>query len=103
MPVVNWFNAYYKIGTITSGFEVQINSFEFKDDFTFLKADISFDEATPAHERSMIVVMHPGKTYYAKFNNKNLKVEEIKKGLLQIILPATNQPGELVVKMFKKN
>ncbi len=98
MPVVNWFNAYYKVGTITSGFEVQINSFEFKDDFTFLKADISFDEATPPHQRSMIVVMHPGKTYYAKFNNKNLKVEEIKKGLLQIILPATNKPGKLIVK-----
>lgn len=102
MPVVSWFNAYYKIGTITTGYEVMVNQTLFNKDFTSLKAKLSFDGATPAHERSMMIVMDPGTAYHAKFNDRELKVVEIQKGLLQINLPATNKEGLLIIKSVKK-
>ena len=97
MPVVSWFNAYYKIGTITTGYEVMVNKFEFNKDFTSLKAAISFDEATKAHERSMIVVMNPSVKYRVTLNGKQLKTQELKNGLLQIELPAVNESARLTI------
>lgn len=97
MPVVSWFNAYYKMGTITTGYEVMVNKADFNKDFTSLRAEISFDEATAAHERSIIIVMNPAGQYSATFGGKKIKINELKKGILQVELPAINNNGVLIV------
>lgn len=96
-PVLAWFAAYYKTGTITPGFEIWINKQSFNDDHTSYKADISFDEATVPHKRAMLAGMNPAFDYRAQFNGKPVVVERLEKGVLQITLPATNETGTLTI------
>ena len=96
-PVIPWFNAYYKIGTITTGFEVMVNEFAFNKDNSSLKATLSFDNATTAHERSILLCMNSKNKYRAFFNNKAVNIKEEDKGLLIIQLPATNKKGILKI------
>jgi hypothetical protein len=96
-PVLSWFAAYYKTGTVTPGFEIWINKQSFNDDHTSYKADISFDEATVPHKRAMLAGMNPAFDYRAQFNGKPVVVERLEKGVLQITLPATNETGTLTI------
>ena len=96
-PVIPWFNAYYKIGTITTGFEIMVNEFAFNKDNSSLKATLSFDNATAAHQRSILLCMNPQNKYKVFFNNKAVNVKEENKGLLVIQLPATNKKGVLEI------
>lgn len=96
-PVLCWFDAYYKTGTITPGFEIWINGQSFNNDHTSYKADLSFDEATLPHKRAMLAVMDPGFEYQAQFNGKPVVLKRLRKGMLQLTLPATNKRGTLVI------
>ncbi|TDE17225.1 MGH1-like glycoside hydrolase domain-containing protein [Dyadobacter psychrotolerans] len=100
-PVLAWFSSYYKVGTVTAGFETVIEEQSFVKDYTAFKAKLSFDGATKAHVRTLLVCMNPAKTYQVVFGSKNVKFSVLNKGLLQIELPATNEPGLLEVKSFK--
>ncbi len=97
-PVLSWFASYYKKGTVTTGFETWINNQSFNKELSSYTADISFDNATPAHQRSMLVCMNPSFSYRVTFKGKNVEVKSPYKGLLQIILPASNKAGILEVK-----
>lgn len=101
-PVLSWFAAYYKQGTATTGFETWINRQSFNKEFSSYTADISFDNATPAHQRSMLVCMNPSFSYSVTCNGKIVEVKSPYKGLLQIILPASNKAGILEVKRSEK-
>lgn len=101
-PVLSWFAAYYKPGTVTTGFEIWIKNQSFKEELTFYKADISFDNATSSHRRSMLVCLNPAYNYKVTFNGKDVEVESPYKGLLQINLPAFNKGGTLIVESLGK-
>ena len=96
-PVLSWFAAYYKQGTVTTGFETWISRQSFNKEFSSYTADISFDNATAAHQRSLIVCMNPSFSYSVKFNGKITEVKSPYKGLLQIILPAFNKAGTIEI------
>lgn len=96
-PVLAWFAAYYKTGTITPGFEIWINEQSFNNDHSLYKANISFDEATLPHKRAMLAGMNPAFDYEAKFNGKPVVLKRLQKGVLQLTLPATNKSGTLVI------
>ncbi len=96
-PVLSWFAAYYKTGTVTPGFEIWINGQSFNKDYTSYKADLSFDEATLPHERAILAGMDPGFDYEARFNGKPVDVKRLEKGVLQVTLPATNENGTLII------
>lgn len=98
MPVVNWFDAYFKKGTITTGYEVMINEAVFNKGYATLTADLSFDEATPAHKRCILIAMDPSKKYRMSFNGKLVAAHQLKPGLWQVELPATNISGRLEVR-----
>ena len=100
MPVVTWFDAYYKKGTITTGYEVIVNKAGFNKDYSSLAAELSFDEATPPHERCILVSMNAEKKYKASFNGRSIKMIEANKGLWQITLPASNLSGTLKLVSF---
>jgi hypothetical protein len=100
-PVLLWFAAYYKTGTITPGFEIWINKQSFNNDYTSYKADISFDEATPPHQRAILAGMNPAFDYQATFNGKPVVLKRLEKGVLQLSLPATNATGTLTISAIK--
>lgn len=101
-PILSWFAAYYKQGTATAGFEIWIKNQSFNQTNSSYTANISFDNATPAHRRSMLLCLNPAYTYKATFNGKDADVESPFAGLLQINLPASNKEGRLEVKFVEK-
>ncbi|KAA5542940.1 MGH1-like glycoside hydrolase domain-containing protein [Adhaeribacter rhizoryzae] len=100
-PVLSWFDAYYKPGTVTTGLEIWLTKKAFNPNQTIFNASLEFDTATPAHTRSLLVCMNPEATYEVLFNGKSIAITSPYKGLLQINLPATNQPGKLVIQPVK--
>ncbi|MBI5370781.1 MAG: glycoside hydrolase [Sphingobacteriales bacterium] len=96
-PVLSWFGAYYRKGTVTTGFETWINQQSFNKDLSSYKADIVFDQATTAHQRSILICLNPAFTYTVTFNGKKVNSESPYPGLLQIKLPASNTGGKLEV------
>lgn len=96
-PVLSWFAAYYKTGTITPGFEIWINEQSFNNDYSSYKANISFDEATLPHKRAMLAGMNPAFDYQAQFNGKPVVLKRLEKGVLQLTLPAINESGTLII------
>ncbi|WP_421943309.1 MGH1-like glycoside hydrolase domain-containing protein [Pedobacter sp.] len=96
-PVMSWYNANYKLGTVTTGFEILLEKSIFNKSFSTYQAQLSFDESTPAHVRSLLVCLNPSYSYRALFNGKPIKLIQPYPGLLQLNLPATNQAGSLVI------
>ena len=97
-PVLLWFSAYFKLGTVTTGFEVMIKKQSFAAACSGYSAELTFDRATAPHQRSILVCLNPANNYEAFFNGNKLKTTSPQKGLIQISLPPTNDNGRLVVK-----
>jgi len=100
-PVISWYNAAYKIGTITTGFEILIEKSIFNSAFSAYQGLLSFDESTPAHVRSLLVCLNPAYEYQASFNGKPVKLIQSYPGHLQLSLPATNKSGKLEINVKK--
>ena len=96
-PLLNWFAAYYRIGKVSTGFEVWISDGHFDNDYSQYRAQVSFDDSTTPHERTIIVCMNPVKTYQVTFNGKSVKSRSYHPGLLEITLPETNKAGMLSI------
>jgi hypothetical protein len=97
-PLLTWFAAYYKQGTVTTGFEIWIKDQSFNKDFSTYKAEINFDNATEPHARSMLICLSPSYKYKVTFNGKEVDTQSPYAGLLQINLPSSNKTGTLIVK-----
>jgi hypothetical protein len=97
-PVLNWFAAYYKPGTVTTGYEIHIKQQSFNSSCTHYEADLAFDDSTTPHPRSLIICLSPGK-YRVTFNHQSVEVASPYKGILEITLPATNEGGKLDVEV----
>lgn len=95
-PVLNWFAAYYKPGTVTTGYEISIKQQSFNSADTHYEADLAFDDSTAPHPRSLIICLRPGK-YRVTFNHQRVPVSSRYKGMLEVTLPSTNEGGKLVV------
>lgn len=96
-PILNWFSSYYKIGKVTTGFEIWLANGQFNVDYTDYQATLQFDDSTKPHERCMLVCVNPNNSYKVKFNDKPLNFKMLYPGLIQITLPATNKQGKLAV------
>jgi hypothetical protein len=101
-PILSWFAAYYKQGTVTTGFEIWIKDQSFNKDRSYYKADISFDKATEPHVRGMLICLNPLYKYKVTFNGKEVNTQTPYAGLLQIWLPASNQGGTLIMEFTGK-
>jgi hypothetical protein len=97
-PVLNWFAAYYKQGSVTVGFETWISSQSFSTDMSLYNALLSFDKSTKAHRRTMILCMNPAYKYEVLINNKEADFRERMNGLLEISLPASDNDCNIAVK-----
>ena len=96
-PILNWFAAYYRIGKVSTGFEVWISNSHFNDDYTQYQAEIAFDDSIVPHQRTILVCMTQEKDYQVTFNGKVVESKTYHQGLLAITLPSTNKSGKLTV------
>ncbi|MBL4561439.1 MAG: hypothetical protein JKX79_10695 [Labilibaculum sp.] len=96
-PLLNFYATYYRVGKVSTGFEIWINDGSFNHDHSQYEAKISFDDSTTPHERTMIVIMNPDYNYSVKFRGKSLCVKSYYPGMLQITFPANNKSGILVI------
>lgn len=96
-PLLNFYAAYFKIGKVTTGFEIWINNSKFNSDYSRYEAQITFDDSTAPRKRTMIVVMNPNFKYSVKFKGKIIPIRSYSPGLVEITLPADNKGGTLIV------
>ncbi len=97
-PVLLWYSAYYKPGTVTTGFEIWIEKQKFSSDNSQYEATLSFDNATKAHKRSMLVCLSPKFNYEVFVDGKPVRHTQRYKGLLEVFLPESNKDCKLIVK-----
>lgn len=83
-PVAVWHDAYFRPGTITTGFNGWIEGSEFRNDYTSLTAVINF--SAMENGADILVCMKEGKKYKVFINSKEIMYKEPVKGLLQIKL-----------------
>lgn len=99
-PLLNWFSSYYKIGKVTTGFEVWLENSKFTDDYTSYSANLVFDKTTKAHKRSVIVCMNPERKYKVLFNNRQIDFKERYPGLIEILIPSINKKSSITIKSY---
>lgn len=92
-PIVVWYHAYYKKGTVTAGFDTWIDSTWFDDSFT--KACVRY-AVREQRENILLVVMDSAYDYNIEINGKPAEWTEHARGAFEIQL-APGQ-GEVVIK-----
>ena len=97
-PVLIWYDSYYKPGIVSTGFEIWIEEQAFNEDKSDYTATLSFDEATKAHPRSMMVCMNPDFQYNVFLNGKKVDSKARYNGLIEIQLPASNKTCKVEIK-----
>jgi hypothetical protein len=95
-PILSWFSAYYKPGTVTTGFEIWIKDQEFNLDNSSYKATLVFDGSTTPHKKCILVCLNPKYTYTAKFDGKEIPFTSPFDGLLSLSLPISSE-GKLEI------
>jgi len=93
-PILNWFASYFKVGTVTTGFEIWIEEQKFNYNFSSYNGKFRFDN-TANNKRCVLICLNPDYEYEASFNNIKLETESYHPGFLQIKLPETNDGGQL--------
>jgi len=97
-PVLSWFNAYYKPGTLTCGFDILIENKEFSGDNSSLKANININKYHDNGKICVIAVMNPDKEYSILWNDKEAKYKKALPGLYFIYIDDDLKKGKLVVR-----
>ena len=81
-PLVNWYNAYFVPGTITTGYNTWILNKEFNKNFSELSLNLLHDST---HTKSaIVVVMNEKYKYQVNSRDKNLTFKERHPGTLEI-------------------
>jgi len=94
-PVMSWFAAYFTPGKLTVGFDVWVLSQKFKKDNSSLEARLRiFGNSDGVN---ITVSLNSSNEYTVSWNDKIIKHETIKPGLLNIQIPGGEFEGELKI------
>lgn len=85
-PVLSWFNAYYRQGTLTTGFDVWVEEKTVDETHSSLQAQLHIF-GTQSDQFSMIACLNPQYSYEVYWNGQLVAHREIHKGTLSISLP----------------
>lgn len=96
-PMVNWFTAYFRKGTLSTGFDTLVTSQDWNADFSSLDATLSFDRDAAGRNTVLVVCMAPSDSYKVTLGGKPAYYESPYKGLLYITVPASVKDAELHV------
>lgn len=96
-PMVNWFCAYFKPGTISTGFNTMVFSRQLDRDKSNLKATLEFDRDAVGKDCLLLVCLSSDHNYRARMNGKDVAFTSPYPGLLEITVKATKAPAEIEV------
>lgn len=97
-PITMWANAYYKAGTLNTGFDTWVDEVNFSDDCT--KLDVKFTYFGKNEKITVIATMNDdeNKKYNVTLDGKEVRYNERFKGTLEIELTVQyNKIHELIV------
>ena len=97
-PVLKWYSAYCRPGTLTTGFNAWIAQEEFSDDKSRLEAEVKmFNNSKTCDHCSFVACMNPNFNYEVRWNDKPVTVKKISSGLLNIDIPLPTSSGKLII------
>ncbi|MCP4179414.1 MAG: hypothetical protein GY756_16770 [bacterium] len=97
-PILNWFNAYYKIGTVNNGFDTIILSKTFPEDFSSMNLKIRiYPRENKSGVASILVVLKPDYTYSLKLDNSDIELININPGNVILNINRSNYINELMI------
>lgn len=92
-PICVWANAYYKPGTVTSGFDVWTD----KQETTENTADIAFQYYGSATAYTILVCLSDQYSYSVTLNGKAADYNEREPGMIEITLSSSVKEGEILI------
>lgn len=92
-PICVWANAYYKPGTVTSGFDVWTD----KQETTENTADIAFKYYGSATAYTILVCLSDQYSYSVTLNGKAADYNEREPGMIEITLSSSVKEGEILI------
>jgi hypothetical protein len=98
-PIVSWFAAYHRPGTLTCGLDTWVIDRQFSSDNTSLTATLRVFRKS---ERStcVVVTMNPDHRYQVTWNGSPAGVIEQASGVLNVMLPCGVSEGKLLVRQL---
>lgn len=95
-PLVNWFCAYFKPGTVSTGFNVLLSGVECNADNSALSATMEFDSKS-GKQASVLVCLNPSHKYKVYVNGREILSESPYAGFLEFGLTPSKKPVKLQV------
>lgn len=97
-PVLAWFHAYYKPGTVTVGFDTWLTRSAFSEPFTNCEIELRNGRQMGENQRYCIIVaMNPSFQYAALWNGHVAEASEVTPGVYEVLVPA-GENGSLLMK-----
>ena len=96
-PIANWYNSYFKKGTVTTGFDAMVMSGKMSDDYSSYEGVLEFEKDACGRNISILICMSEKYDYKVTMNGKEAKVTSPYPGLLQVSLPASARPATIKV------
>ena len=90
-PMVNWFYAYFKPGTVTTGFDVLCVHPVWAEDHAAFSTDLLFDKDSYGNVSTVLVCLGPNKEYQVSINGRPVPQSSPYPGLLEVSV--TSGPG----------
>jgi hypothetical protein len=96
-PVLSWFSAYYRPGTLTCGFDIWVEEKMSSSDYDRMDAMLKF---FGRKERTIHIVacMNPEYHYGVNFEGKEIAFKELLPGLLQLEVNFSSSEGRLNIR-----
>ncbi len=86
-PIELWANAYFRPGTINTGFDTWIENYEWSDDFSDLSLQVKVSGSHASS--SILVVMNEGASYEVRIDGSACTFRERYPGMLEIQVPSS--------------
>lgn len=100
-PIMCWFTAYYRVGNLTTGYNVWTSSKTWNEDHSELAAELVLDY-NKGEKFSLVAVMNPNYDYKVLWNGKEVEAQELHEGAFSITLSAQNRNEKGILKITKK-
>ncbi|MDD5140935.1 MAG: trehalase family glycosidase [Verrucomicrobiales bacterium] len=98
-PVLKWYAAYFRPGTLTTGFNIWIKQQQFAPDASGLKASLKiYSTGTVRDHCSIVACMNPASGYEVLWNGRPVTPKVLSAGVLSIDLPRRDDGGELIIR-----
>lgn len=95
-PVLSWFNAYFRPGNLTGGYNVWIDRQDWASDQAGLEAELQLFESRD-RPVSLVACLNPGYQYEVYWNDQKIPHRQLHDGTLSITFNSTKEKGTLRV------